>query len=99
MLTDTARSPQAGAWPLEFEKITQEEGFWKDVTRRNARKTIVQLQKMFEAADISHVVENFRICAGESEGSFAGTDFGDGDFYKWMEAAMYVAVEEKGMWH
>ena len=26
MLTDTARSPQAGAWPLEFEKITQEEG-------------------------------------------------------------------------
>ena len=95
MLTDTARSPQAGAWPLEFEKITQEEGFWKDVTRRNARKTIVQLQKMFEAADISHVVENFRICAGESEGSFAGTDFGDGDFYKWMEAAMYAAVEEK----
>ena len=79
MLTDTARSPQAGAWPLEFEKITQEEGFWKDVTRRNARKTIVQLQKMFEAVDISHVVENFRICAGESEGSFAGTDFGDGD--------------------
>ena len=38
------------------------------------------------------MVENFRIAAGEAEGEFAGTVFGDGDFYKWMESATYTAV-------
>ena len=40
----------------------------------------------------SHCMENFRIAAGEAEGDFAGTVFGDGDFYKWMESATYTAV-------
>ncbi len=55
--------------------------------------TLLQLKKMFDAPQISHVVENFKICAGEAEGRYHGTPFGDGDFYKWMEAAMYTAVE------
>jgi DUF1680 family protein len=47
---------------------------------------------MFESKDISHVAENFKIAAGESDGDFDGTVFGDGDFYKWMESAVYTAV-------
>lgn len=92
MLTDTSRSPYAKAYPGET-RLT--EGFWKDVVRRTAESTVPQLRHMFEEKDISHVVENFRICAGEAEGSFDGTDFGDGDFYKWMESAVYAAVQEK----
>lgn len=52
---------------------------------------VPNLQKMFEDKEISHVVENFRICAGKAEGGFDGSVFGDGDFYKWMEAALYAA--------
>ena len=47
---------------------------------------------MFERREVSHVLENFRIAAGDADGDFDGTVFGDGDFYKWMEAAVYTAV-------
>ncbi len=53
--------------------------------------TVPHLQRMFEDSSVSHVVENFRIAAGEAEGAFSGTVFGDGDFYKWMEAALWTA--------
>lgn len=93
MLTNTEKSPYAKVSPLPFQSVKWTEGFWNDVTDMCARSTVPHLQKMFEDKDISHVVENFRICAGEKEGEFGGTDFGDGDFYKWMEAAMFTAVK------
>ncbi|MCR5670367.1 MAG: glycoside hydrolase family 127 protein [Butyrivibrio sp.] len=92
MLTDTRKSPKAKAVPLRAGDIEFTDGFWKSVQDVIFDATVPQLEKMFEAADISHVVENFRICAGEAKGDFDGTVFGDGDFYKWMEAALYCAV-------
>ena len=59
-----------------------------------ADSTVYHLKKMFDSEEISHVVENFRICAGRSKGRHKGTPFGDGDFYKWMEAALYCAVSQ-----
>lgn len=95
MLTDTTQSPNVAASPLPSQNVHWTKGFWKDAEELNSKVTIPQLKKMFESPEISHVVENFRICAGETEGKFGGTDFGDGDFYKWMEAAMYSAVENQ----
>jgi len=91
MLTDTRRSPYAKVSPLEWNKVALTDGFWKDVVQNTSQKTIPHLQSMFEDKNISHVLENFRICAGEAEGEHDGTVFGDGDFYKWMEAAVYTA--------
>ena len=93
MLTDTTHSPCAKVNPLPWDAVDWTEGFWKDAFDNNASHTVPHLRKMFESKEISHVLENFRICAGESDGNFGGTDFGDGDFYKWMEAAMYTAVK------
>lgn len=93
MLTNTKKSPYAKVSPLPWNSVQWTEGFWNDVFHMCADSTIPHLQKMFEDKDISHVVENFRICAGESDGEFGGTDFGDGDFYKWMESAMYAAAK------
>ncbi|MDO5423449.1 MAG: glycoside hydrolase family 127 protein [Eubacteriales bacterium] len=95
MLTDTTKSPYAKVSPIPFGQISLKEGFWKTVVDRTTAETIPHLRHMFEEKEISHVVENFRICAGETEGSFDGTDFGDGDFYKWMEAAVYAAAAGK----
>lgn len=95
MLTDTTHSPYAKASPLPLNTVTWTKGFWKDAVDSNARHTLPHLQAMFESPKISHVVENFRICSGESEGSFDGTEFGDGDFYKWMEAAVLTAGQTK----
>lgn len=91
MLTDTRQSPYAKVAPLEWNKVELKDGFWNEVVQNTAANTIPHLQAMFEDKDISHVLENFRICAGEATGEHDGTVFGDGDFYKWMEAAVYCA--------
>ncbi|MGN0779396.1 MAG: glycoside hydrolase family 127 protein [Aristaeellaceae bacterium] len=92
MLTDTSRSPYAKANGIPYQDIRWTGGLYKERFDTCASVTVKHLQNMFESKDISHVVENFRIAAGEAEGEFAGTVFGDGDFYKWMESAMYTAV-------
>ena len=91
MLTDTHNSPYAKVSPLPCGCTRWTKGFWADAEESNTKNTVPHLQKMFESKDISHVLENFRICAGDAEGSFYGTVFGDGDFYKWMESAVYSA--------
>lgn len=93
MLTNTIQSPYAKTSPLSWDAVSLNEGFWADAFEACSKRTVPHLQSMFEAKEISHVVENFRICAGDTEGSFDGTNFGDGDFYKWMEAAMYSAAK------
>lgn len=93
MLTDTARSPFAKATPLAWNSVSWTDGFWGRVDETVANATVPHIRKMFESTEISHIVENFRVCAGEVEGTFGGTDFGDGDFYKLLEAAIYVAAK------
>lgn len=92
MLTDTSKSRYAKVKPIGSECMEWTEGFWKDAVDKCNNVTVPHLQKMFEAEDISHVLENFRICANpDDHRPYDGTVFGDGDFYKWMESAMYAA--------
>lgn len=93
MITDTSRSPYAKAASIPYRDVTWTDGLYRERFDTCAETTVSHLQHMFESRDISHVVENFRIAAGEAEGTFDGTVFGDGDFYKWMEAAVYTAVK------
>ncbi len=93
MLTDTRKSKYAKVSPMEWDKVKLKDGFWKAVVENTSNNTVPHLQSMFEDKDISHVLENFRICAGEASGDHEGTVFGDGDFYKWMEAAIYCAKD------
>ena len=92
MLTDTKKSKYAKVSTLPYDAMTWTKGLWAESVRVCAQETVPQLKKMFDAKEISHVIENFRICAKEVEGEHAGTVFGDGDFYKWMEAALYSAM-------
>ncbi len=93
MLTKTDQSPYAKVQSLPWDAVNWTGGIWADVTKVCTENTVPHIRRLFENEDISHVVENFQIAAGEKEGAFKGTPFGDGDFYKWMEAAMYVACK------
>ena len=93
MIADTSRSPYARASAIPYHDVDWTSGLYKERFETVAQVTVPHLQRMFESADISHVVENFRIAAGEAEGRFRGTVFGDGDFYKWFESAVYTAVK------
>ncbi|WP_276952119.1 glycoside hydrolase family 127 protein [Acetatifactor muris] len=95
MVTDTRKSGNAKLWGLPFADVEWTGGFYKERFDTCADFTVPHLQRMFESKDISHVLENFKIAAGEAEGEFDGTVFGDGDFYKWMEAAVYTAVRRE----
>ncbi len=87
--------PFAGAVGADASAVQWTGGFYRERFDVNADVTVGHLQNMFASPEISHVLENFRIAAGEAEGKFSGTVFGDGDFYKWMEAAAYTAVRKK----
>lgn len=95
MLTDTRASKYAKVNAPEWNQVRWTGGLWKDVVDTCYHSTVFQLKRMFDDKDISHVVENFKICADESKGEHAGTVFGDGDFYKWMEAAVYTAAQNQ----
>lgn len=102
MLTDTRKSPFARLTPLNWDAFHWTEGFWKDAVDKCNQVTVPHLQNMFESAEISHVLENFRICANpEDTRPHDGTVFGDGDFYKWMESAMYAAAanNDEALWN
>ncbi len=93
MLTDTRKSPFAKVSPLATQDVEWTDGFWKETVNRCSDVTVAHLRNMFESEKISHVVENFRICADPADmRPHDGTVFGDGDFYKWMESALYSAV-------
>ena len=77
--------------PLQHVQI--EDPFWAR-QQRLVREVVLPYQweilnYRVEGAAISHCLENFRIAAGESEGSFAGAVFQDSDVYKWLEAVSY----------
>ncbi len=92
MITDTGRSPWARVTSVPFEDVRFTGGLLAERFDTCARVTVAHLRRMFESPEISHVLENFKIAAGEAQGDFDGTVFGDGDFYKWMEAAVYTAA-------
>lgn len=94
MVTDTTKSGNAKLWGLPYADVEWTGGFYKERFDTCADSTVPHLQRMFESKDISHVLENFKIAAGDAEGEFDGTVFGDGDFYKWMESAVYTAVRK-----
>lgn len=92
MLTDTTNSPFAVVYPPKWDRVKWEEGsFWQNYIEVCAKNTVPHIMELFESDDISHVVKNFQIAANQQEGEHQGTPFGDGDFYKWMEAAVYTA--------
>lgn len=68
-------------------------GFWKDYQELVRTEVIPYQWKALndQLADTppSHAIENFKICAGISEGDYYGEVFQDSDVGKWIEACAY----------
>jgi DUF1680 family protein len=74
--------------PLTAEGARWASGFWGDVHARTRDVTIPQIWSSLQDSAISPGLTNFRIAAGLETGSHSGPPFMDGDFYKWLEAAI-----------
>lgn len=91
MLIDTKKSAHARVHQPSGKDVFWTGGLWKQRQNTCIHRTIPHILRQFETVDDTfHVVENFRIAAGEHPGEHRGTPYSDGDFYKLLEAAMYA---------
>ncbi|MBQ3669136.1 MAG: glycoside hydrolase family 127 protein [Clostridia bacterium] len=93
MITDTTLSPYAEA-TINQNRAYSEGGLIGgriDAVRNVMIKHILSI--FDDKESFFHEVENFRIAAGESEGEFRGNVYGDGDFYKLLEACVFLGVD------
>jgi DUF1680 family protein len=74
--------------PLGADSARWASGFWGEVHDRTRDVTIPQIWSSLSDPAVSPGLANFRVAAGHEPGEHAGPPFMDGDFYKWLEAAI-----------
>jgi DUF1680 family protein len=89
-VTDTSASPHVKLKSVDMDDVRWTDGFWAGRFELCHREMIPYLRKVMELPGNAAVFRNFRIAAGLEEGEFSGTNWGDGDCYKFIEAAAYV---------
>ena len=88
-ITNTSESPFVKLKSINFGDSKWNKGFWADKVKT---ATDIMLPYMGDllCGDIGHGLNNFKIAAGEKEGEHKGFYWHDGDFFKFMEAKMYI---------
>ena len=78
---------------VPLQQVHVEDPFFSPIQDTVIRVMIPYQERVMrdEVHDVrkSHVVENFRIAAGESSGEYYGRVFQDSDLAKWLEAVSY----------
>jgi len=85
-ITNTTSSSYAKLKSIDIGDVTWTDGFWADKFEL-CHKVMIPYMRMIY---MDRAFKNFRIAAGLEEGEFWGKWWHDGDFYKWLEAAIYV---------
>ncbi|MCL6589547.1 MAG: glycoside hydrolase family 127 protein [Firmicutes bacterium] len=81
------------SFPPALKNIQIRDSFWSTYTRL-VREVVIPYQwealnDRIPGVEPSHVIQNFRIAAGETTGEFGGMVFQDSDLAKWLEAVGY----------
>ena len=84
----TTTSPHTPLRHLHADEARWARGFWGAVQDRTFGATVPSIWRSLSDADVSPGLRNFRIAAGLEDGAHDGPPFMDGDFYKWLEAAI-----------
>lgn len=94
MLTDTSASAHAVMTAAPAGSVHLTGGAPLPALHAAALKaTIPTMGEIFFDADRAHAYQNFLVAGGALEGTHRGAPFMDGDFYKWLEAAVVAATE------
>ncbi|MGF6823798.1 DUF1680 family protein [Microbacterium sp. ZKA21] len=88
MTATTSPRAHARLRPLDAAGARWTSGFWGEVHDRTRDVTIPQIWSSLSDPSVSPGLTNFRIAAGLEQGEHSGPPFMDGDFYKWLEAAI-----------
>lgn len=84
--------------PLGAADARWARGFWGGIHDRTRATTVPDMWRALSDPAVSPAVRNFRIAAGAEEGGHEGPPFMDGDFYKWLEAAIAQLETDPEPW-
>jgi DUF1680 family protein len=76
--------------PLPMAAARWTHGFWADRFKLCHETLIPKMKEALEHPDNSACLSNFRVGAGLEEGEHRGTNWSDGDCYKWIESMAHV---------
>jgi len=89
-IVNTSRSPYVRLRSIGMDDARWTAGFWADRFRLCRTAMIPSIRQALLDPRNSEQLANFRVAAGLEEGAHRGTDWSDGDCYKWLEAAALV---------
>ena len=76
--------------PAGMTSVRWTKGFWADRYALCRDTVVPEMKKALLASENTARLVNFRIAAGLEKGSHQGTDWSDGDCYKWIEAMAWL---------
>ncbi|WP_404309829.1 glycoside hydrolase family 127 protein [Neorhodopirellula lusitana] len=88
-MIDFSKSPHVKLKSIGIGDCQWTQGFWADKFKQCEEVMVPHMGTLLKG-DIGHGYNNFKIVAGMKEGKHQGFAWHDGDFFKWMEAAVYV---------
>ncbi|VGO18526.1 glycoside hydrolase family 127 protein [Pontiella sulfatireligans] len=88
-IINNADSPHVKLKSVNIGDCQWTDGFWADKFKLCEEVMVPHMGEIL-TGDIGFALDNFKIAAGLKEGKHQGTNWHDGDFYKWIEATMYV---------
>ena len=93
-IINNAKSPHVKMRSVNIGDCQWTKGFWGDKFKLCEEVMMPHMGTILKG-DIGFALNNFKIAAGLKEGKHQGMKWHDGDFYKWMESAMYVYAINK----
>lgn len=93
-IVNTKHSPYVTLKNINIGDCRWTEGFWADKFKL-AEESMVPYMGDLLTGDTGHALNNFKIAAGLKQGEHKGMHWHDGDFYKWIEAAIYIYAQNK----
>lgn len=91
-IINNSQSPNVKIKSIDMGDCIWIEGFWAEKFKI-CEEAMVPYMGSLLTGDVGHSLNNFKIAAGLQEGEHKGMHWHDGDFYKYMEAAMYVYAQ------
>ena len=76
--------------PVPMTDARWTHGFWAERFRLCHETVIPRMKEALEHPDNSACLSNFRVAAGLEAGGHRGTNWSDGDCYKWIESMAHV---------
>ncbi|MFG0290378.1 MAG: glycoside hydrolase family 127 protein [Rhodopirellula sp. JB044] len=88
-IIDYSDSPHTRFHGIDIGDCRWTDGFWAKKFA-SCEQTMVPHMGDILKGETGHALNNFKIAAGMQKGTHQGFSWHDGDFYKWMEACVYL---------